>query len=301
MKHLILLSKQNKQYYTTINNRYNIKLSNNFLDTLNNQSNLLEKLDINKHIVNAIKIADNMLDSLPDGNLIKLFILSEIYKPVKVKASINSNKIIPNDLVYFKSNKIPNNISTNAGVYVYTHNVTGEQYVGSAMNLKIRLGNHKDQFMKLRDQDYLHKTVNNNGGLSSLNWGVVYSTGGAGWPFRPPGTSNLLTEFIKNNPKYLLTKGEVDILVHFTHLKPRILEQSLMTYFKPKLNGKSAIVLYQYTSWNPKLLSEDRKTDFFSKAIEIRLINELLMTVPSMNTAAITLGVSRERVRLYLD
>lgn len=189
--------------YISINKRYNIKLSNNFLDTLNNQSNLLKRLDINKHIVNAIKIADNMLDSLPDGNLIKLFILSEIYKPVKVKASINSNKIIPNDLVYFKSNKIPNNISTNAGVYVFPHNVTGEQYVGSAMNLKIRLGNHKDQFMKLRDQDYLHKTVNNNGGLSSLNWGVVYSTRIKGIKYLYYRIMNI-TEYYSFNRLYLL-------------------------------------------------------------------------------------------------
>ena len=97
MKHLILLFKQNKEYYSILNKRYNIKLFNNFFDTLNNKS--LKEIRFYKHIVNAIKIADNILDSLPDGNLIKLFILKEIYK--LVKAFINSNNIIINYLVYF--------------------------------------------------------------------------------------------------------------------------------------------------------------------------------------------------------
>jgi len=257
------------------------------LNSITTSTKLLAPIIINDQIVKAVKTAEIIINSLPNNNLVKEFIIENINNPIDIKGFVKNDNIVPNDLIIFKNGIIPPYITKNAGVYVFTEILNNKQYIGSAINLYIRLHYHKDQFYNIRNQTKLHKTVNE--GLISLTWGSIYET------------MNIFIIFIKKNPTYILTKGEIDILVHLTQLIPRILEQSLLTKFKPELNGEISTVLYQYTSWNPKTLNIPRTIDFFSKTIEVKIKGELLITLPSINITAITLGVSRERIRLYLN
>lgn len=86
---------------------------------------------------------------------------------------------------------------------------------------------------------------------------------------------------------------------------PRILEQSLLNAFNSELNGENSTVLFSFNKFDLSIfcLRQDKKVGSVNKEVEFRDVNsgELLITATSLNEAAIVLGKSRERVRLYLN
>jgi hypothetical protein len=102
---------------------------------------------------------------------------------------------------------------------------------------------------------------------------------------------------------YNLSAGEMIILSHLTHLEARVLEQSLIYQFSPKLNSEKEVV-FTYTSWNPSTLDlvYNLKTP---NAVTIEVLledtKEILITYPSIQKAATGLGASTTTINKYLN
>jgi len=77
-------------------------------------------------------------------------------------------------------------------------------------------------------------------------------------------STNYLNKFQLLHPKYKLSKGEWIILKYITDLTIKILEQSLIYKFQPKLNILENVYI-QYYSWNDSYLNEITNDKYLSK------------------------------------
>jgi hypothetical protein len=246
---------------------------------------LYTNLVYTKQIISAIHLAEIMYLDLLNTNLVKNFISEVRNKSVKITGFINSKGTLEsNNYSVFDSdmNTWKPNISKNTGVYLFTHTLTGKQYIGSAMNFLDRMQLHRQQVRHPLSK--FHKFVSENT-WNNFTFGIVYET------------TNYLTEFKYKYPKYNLSVGEMIILSHLTHLEARVLEQSLIIEFHPKLNLLNKDVMFSYYTWDSSTLDlAYNLKNSHSKTVEIWLedTKEILTTYLSIQKTAESLGVSRE-------
>lgn len=193
-------------------------------------------MHITKYILSANELGLKMLNTIPDNNVVKLFIIEKL-----------------NNLIINKGQKADYN--TSAGVYIYKHKITdNSSYVGSAFNFKDRIKSHKDQFRT--SQNKFYKFIAENGGWDSLDYSILYVT------------PNLLNEFKSLNPLYNLSKGEIIFLVHITELMIKTLEQSAIANNSPSLNSESN-VYFTYSYWDENWLNQKAILSRNSKSVVV--------------------------------
>lgn len=92
--------------------------------------------------------------------------------------------------------------------------------------------------------------------------------------------TNYLKKFIKLNPDYFISKGEWILLTLATELIIKILEQSLMVKFKPKLNTVNNISIKHF-DWNDKFLEVySNERSLIAQSKEYSMINKYLILIP---------------------
>jgi hypothetical protein len=109
-------------------------------------------------------------------------------------------------------------------------------------------------------------------------------------------------EFKIKHPKYVLTKGEMIILSHLTHLEIRVLEQSLISKYSPQFNTTD--VFFSYNSWDPSSLNEmynSKNPNSITVEVWLEEPKEILTTFSSKIKTAEGLGVSIGLITRYLN
>lgn len=230
-----------------------------------------------------------MINSLPNDNQVLQF-LKEINPTIEVLASLENGTYELS--VPFKLGPGFSTLYTprTSGVYLFQSLDLTHQYLGSAYDSKARLLMH---IMCMNGHGNLlnfHTWVINNGGPSSMQWGLVYAT------------PNYFEDFIISHLSYTLSVGKTEILQALSKLIPRILEQSLLTHNMPNLNFGSK-VSFEHVSWSPHLLSILAASGGVSKAIEILDIhfNRLRPEPNSIKMSARILGISTVTLKRYLN
>lgn len=125
------------------------------------------------HTYNAISTLITMLNSLPEGNPVLEFILSNLKQPIQISATLVDGKVV-SIAQYTLSNvySVPMEIlrtCATGGTYVFQHtSLDFPQYIGSSNHLAIRLAGHLSQLSGSLPPFKFHDFVNINGGLDSL-------------------------------------------------------------------------------------------------------------------------------------
>ena len=162
-----------------------------------------------------------------------------------------------------------------------------ERYIGSCINFNNRLIEHKDQFINRRKPTSLHLYKFN---FSEYNWSPVYLT------------LNYYKLFVYKHPHYILSKGEVDILMAITQLLPRILEQSLLDTYIFNLNGKNKLVKFSYSNRDPYTLNTPILTNNMPKSVNILINGKVVRIVNSIQNLLPVLGIkSRSTIFKYMN
>lgn len=93
-------------------------------------------------------------------------------------------------------------------------------------------------------------------------------------------STNYLKKFIKLNPDYFLSKGEWILLTLVTELIIKILEQSLLVKFKPKLNTVNSISIKHF-DWNDKFLEVySKERSLIAQSKEYSTVKKYLILIP---------------------
>ncbi len=241
--------------------------------------------------VNLINAA---FESLPADSKLREFIANHPI-PIEVTGSISNDprtRILLGKplLEHNEFNQLDASIKHNAGVYTLTHKTSLKQYVGSAISLGLRLEQHVQQF-NMNNPSKVHKFSQANGGISSFDWGVLYTS------------PNFQKEFLTNNPHYRLSYGEYQILLWITRFIPRVLEQSILNAHCPALNHSLTVPL-QMKQWANSWLNIYNWSFKSGILVEVRDFetgNLLLPLQNSINGACNTLGVSKKVGLTYLN
>lgn len=73
-----------------------------------------------------------MLDSLPEENIISAFIVKNTDKSFKFNASVVNGKLVANVIYNWLNLDIKSFSYSEGGTYLFTQNLVGSQYIGSA-------------------------------------------------------------------------------------------------------------------------------------------------------------------------
>jgi hypothetical protein len=114
------------------------------------------------------------------------------------------------------------------GTYLFTQKLDKGTYIGSALSFEERMLQHKRQFrgaLKVYSKSAraLHKLEHLRQDTLTLNLIHIIP--------------NYFKLFKLDNPDYVLSRGESDILLNLTFYPVRVLEQNLISTFKPSING----------------------------------------------------------------
>lgn len=174
---------------------------------------------------------------------------------------------------------------TDAGVYAFIHN-SGHVGIGSAMTCTARLQDHVRSFTGSRDSTFMHTWVMKHGGLSSLNWAPIITL------------PNLETSWMKNNSVDTLSAGADKVLQCVTQYPTRILEQCLLTHYRPYLNaeGKPYNVIFFNTNFSPEDMSVTSQSLARYQALALDKVT-VLAEANSYNELAKYIGLSNVAVR----
>jgi len=293
-----------------------------FLKSSSNLNNLQKKLDLNKTILNpiflvkdllvcptieteniikAVNLAETIYSSIPDNNVPKFFVKAQMDKSIKLNYSSSEISNIldlrllgvsyKNILKYSSIVQDPFlnvSLSNLPGCYFYFHPETEKLYFGSSLNVQIRHKAHKDELRKTKLSKF-NKFIKLHG-WKGFKLGVIYNT------------FNLFQEFKKNHPTYKLSKGEAIFLLQLSELHVKLLEQSLITIFKPNLNS-SGKVNFVYNTWDLNWLSADLTLSPRVKNIIVfdEKSSEPILGPLSINKIKIILQVSKDIVPRYLN
>lgn len=245
-----------------------------FVQGIVNEQNLLAPLVYTNLINQAADLANKIYSDLNQDSLVKIFIDKNINQKIEILGFIKDKNLTTDlknsiQLLDIGADKL---IPKKSGVYVFTHIESGKQYIGSAMNFKSRVNSHR----KLTGKSFYNFVISN-GGWKNFTFAPIYIT------------TNFIDLFKKEYPTYALSYGEAQILIHLTHLEARLLEQSLLTYYKPLLN-KEYLVNFMITKWDKSWLNISQPSNKMSKAAEIRNNGEIILTVKSHLEAAKIIG-----------
>ena len=188
-----------------------IGLTNILLSLIQNDSLLLSKINITELGKKGISTIDKMIESLPKDSLLLKFLMHEIaLSSLKIYGKVENGLIVHTNMILLDlnyKNKMTNIIDSKfyiAGVYVFIA-PNGEQYVGSCMDFNSRLIDYKHQFKNRRRPTKIHLGKYK---FTEYKWSSIYIT------------LNYYNLFISKFPYYILTQGEIDILMAVTQLIP---------------------------------------------------------------------------------
>lgn len=260
---------------------------------------------VNKHITNARETLILMIDSLPEDSVVYTFIMETIKTPFKLNATVRraaptkkspaggegANKISVNKESWINLN-FSNFSNLEGGTYLFTQATNSTEYVGSASNYRDRLVLHRMQFRSDKLARALHKQEKDN--QSTLFFSKIQIV------------TCFLNLFKKINPKYVLTLGEYEILLALTLYPVRVLEQALIDYIKPSINGNvgkfDTTVYHKFTSWDPTRLEDEKLGTPGTIPVDIyNLEGSLEFSAKSSNEASKMLSMSYRSVPLYLN
>lgn len=213
----------------------------------NIQKVLIGDFPLTRNQIKAKQILIEMLNSLPTDSYLYLYITNKIIIHYELTAKNDSGKLIPNQIFLWK-NLDPKSLPFfEGGVYLFRQTKSGHDYIGAAASHCERAMQHQSQFTGHYPTS-LHKLEGTR--IDTLEFGVVYKT------------PNFLKQFKLFYPEYKLTLGEYEILMAITVYPQRVLEQHLIDYYKPYINGRnylgkqvSTTVIYPYVSWDPTRLN----------------------------------------------
>lgn len=209
---------------------------------LQNRPDLLVAIQLTPHLKHGISCLISMLDSLPPNSPILQFIMSHPDALLSVKAHIVNGKL--ELLQQPKCFKVINlrGITTDGGVYLWSAVQDCLQYVGSTINQKMRVGGHISSIVHETDLSKLqlmHKWAKAHGGVTSVQWGVIYQT------------FNYYQAYLQSFPLELLSYKEVIVLKAMTELLPRILELSIILGFSLAWNQQNYVNFQFINKPNP--------------------------------------------------
>lgn len=146
---------------------------------------------------------------------------------------------------------------------------------------------HKYQFNNRRRPTTLHVYKYK---YFRYNWSPIYLS------------LNYYKLFVYKHPYYVLSKGEIDILIAITQLLSRILEQSLFYNFSFNLNGENKLVKFSYTNWYSSTLNLPMLKNKMSKCVDIIINEKVVRTVNSIQDLLAVLGVKcRNTLSKYMN
>jgi hypothetical protein len=279
--------------YSTIsspNNLDNSSIITTLINDLTSDTSLLAPTVFTNQALNAQQVLKDMLNSLPEGKFLE-FLKKNVKYQVKVLATVKGGKLIPN-----KPSLLENHIKLEqdkykAGVYMlhYGPNI----YLGCASSLYKRITIHSKSLDGTRVPDAVHTQLLEltSGNNKLVQYSLIYVT---------PNYSLMALSKLK---PYKFSAGEWAILQALTQYVPRVLEQCLITTFKPALNNLSYQVLFQFNDWNPSLLKMDYNiVGTVSKPVTILTMdNEVVVEFPSIAHAATAFGMSRNGFYAYVN
>lgn len=204
------------------------------------------KLNFSEDIGGQLRARNSLiflLENLPPSSPLREFILNIVEleylvqgKDIKNKLNIvdKSNEVKWADIEKKILNPLKREECLIAGTYLFSQEITGELYIGSSINLNVRIREHLQRMVRktsVRSLFPLYKTQRTQ--YDSLYFSIIH---------RLP---NFLTIWTSNHLEPLTFAEEV--LLRLLTLYPvLILEQSLQNNYKPSINGWN-IVNHKFT------------------------------------------------------
>lgn len=188
---------------------------------------------ITPSITNAQKILNKMIDYLPEKNPIKFWLLSKfaianLLEPLPTYTELLSqpNLLVGYENIVYDIKDYSNlGLRRSPGVYLYFCNSTKSFYIGSTTCFLRRYQQHitnsykNEEHVNTRFYQYLRT----NGNWTHFSWVPLYSQ------------VELVNLFILENKGVFLSSQELFILRAFSQFQIRIIEQALITHYKPNL------------------------------------------------------------------
>ena len=145
-----------------------LELLNQILATVLSNHELFAPIELTPTALTSQKALASALDYLGPNHPIYLHLLETYSGLVEVSGTVGTNKLLlPSNMIQMSRDLSLSSIPDNAGVYVFQH-LSGQQYVGSAIDFASRMKEHMTGLTTTRRQLYLHKYALANGGIESL-------------------------------------------------------------------------------------------------------------------------------------
>lgn len=142
-----------------------------------------------------------MLDSLPEDNIIYSFIKDNVNMNYIFNAKVSNGKLLPNETFYWL-NVDPYSLPLyDGGTYLFHQKLTANEYIGSAACHSDRADQQFSQFKGTLPRS-LHVQEKNN--QETLLFSIIHII------------PDFFKLFRKNNPYYMLSQGQYDILLALT-------------------------------------------------------------------------------------
>lgn len=226
-----------------------------------------------------------MLCAQPEGEVLE-FIKSHINSDVEVLGKVKGNKILSTKVIKFSSFKPSEFYSERvSGVYQITYR--NDQYLGSSVSVHTNLGNHIERLKGagLLSNKYVKMLKSSMNSWSLLNFSLVYRT------------SNYADLAYKANLS--LSESEKVLLRALTQFVNRILEQSLISKFRPYFNDLRTNVSFGIHASTVPNVSGGNTTGALALTIMDKGLNTL-QTFPSINYAREMFNMSTSRIYDHL-
>ena len=228
-----------------------------------NRQYLLANVVYNKIAKKAINNLDLMISKLPNNSIIIKFLEEEIPKSkLKINGSVINNNLYIKDFIHLSSNdrdekleQLLNIDFLTAGVYTFI-SPNNERYLSSTINFDEWLYKNGCQLNyrgKPRELDV------NSYKYIQYKWSPYYMT------------TNYYNLFKSKYPKYKLKYAEYNILMGFSELLPRILEQSLFYGFPISSFKKYDRVKFIYANRYVRNIPKNQRASkkFIKKQIDL--------------------------------
>lgn len=224
--------------YSTSSNFIPWKFTSSSINAFNSINNFYKWLPKNSKINKfLLDYCSFLIESSPDFLLNKnshTNIPSSFYSV----SSILNNSELKDCLSLKSADKGFKNLSS-CYIYAFIHKDSKNLYIGSTISPFSRLHN------------YIHSGSSNSSGRHSLLREMKLNGGWSQYKFFPGySIPNYLKTFISLNPSYKLDIKSKFILNSFSELHIRLLEQSVISYYKPSINDFQRSVSFSFTSIN---------------------------------------------------
>ena len=145
-----------------------LELLNQILATVLSNHELFAPIELTPAAISSQMALAGALDYLGPNHPIFLHLLERYSGLVEVSGTVGTNQLLePYNMINMSRDIVISSIPDYSGVYVFQH-VSGQQYIGSAIDFATRMKEHMTGFSTTRRQLYLHRYTLANGGIESL-------------------------------------------------------------------------------------------------------------------------------------